>query len=307
MTYVEYIERPSLNRTILILAMSGWPDAAEAATRSVIELVRLLPATKFASLDPEDFYDFSQRRPWVSTTPDGNRKMAWVANDFYYWQSAEHGHPGGRDILVFLGSEPHTKWRTYRDAVVAVALECKVELLLVAGSLLAQTPHTRPPRVMGSASKLNLGPGLEHIKFTPPGYEGPSSMTSVLMEAMGSRGIPQASLWGHCPHYVQMAQNPAISLALLKEVQSFLPVKLNLSRLSREAEQFQSGLERALLGKGDISAYVKRLEEMYDADARKPLEQQSSQPEPAELLNDLEEFLRQQRRESTEDSGEQKS
>ncbi len=307
MTYVEYTERPSLNRSILVIAMTGWPDAAEGATRAVKELVRLLPATKFASLDPEDFYDFSQRRPWVSTAPDGNRKMTWVSNDFYYWRGADHGHAGDRDIVVFLGSEPHTKWRAYRDAVVEVALECKVELLLVAGSLLAQTPHTRPPRVMGSASRLNLGPGLEHIKFTPPGYEGPSSMTSVLMEAMGSRGIPQASLWGHCPHYVQVEQNPAISHALLKEVQSFLPVKLNLSRMAREAEQFLGGLARALKGQGDISAYVKRLEEMYDAETRKPLEQQSSQPEPAELLKDLDEFLRQQRREPPGDSGEQKS
>jgi proteasome assembly chaperone (PAC2) family protein len=304
---VEYTERPSLSRSILIVALSGWPDAAEGATRAVRELVRLLPAVKFASIDPEEFYDFSQRRPWVSNAPDGNRKVTWVSNDFYYWRGADHGHAGDRDIVVFLGAEPNLRWRTYRDAVVEVARECRVELLLVIGSLLAQTPHTRPARVLGSASRLNLGPGMEHIKLAPPAYEGPSSMTSVLMEAMGKRGIPQASLWGHCPHYVQIAQNPAISHALLREMQLFLPVKLDLSRMAREMEQFQSGLERALQGQTDIAAYVKRLEEMYDAETAQQTPPHASQPDPAELVRELEEFLRQQRRQSPGDPGEQKN
>lgn len=301
---LEYTERPSISRSILITALSGWPDAAEGATRAVRELVRLLPAARFASIDPEEFYDFGRQRPMVSNSPEGNRKIAWVTNEFFFWRSSDHGHVGDRDVVVLLGAEPHTRWRTYRDAVIEVALECRAELLLVIGSLLTQAPHTRPARVLGSASRLDLGQGFEHIKFSPPGYEGPTSMTSVLMEAAGRRGILSASLWGHCPHYVQVAQNPAISHALLREMQSFLPVKLDLTRIAREAEQFNAGLARALEGQRDIAAYVKRLEEEYDADAGRSKGEQSEPLEPGELVKDLEEFLRTQRKQSPGNQGE---
>ncbi len=295
---------------MLIVALSGWPDAAEGATRAVQEIIRQLPATKFASLDAEEFFDFSRQRPIVSTAPDGNRRIAWQQNSFYYWRAADHGHAGSRDILIHTGAEPQTKWRTYAEAVVQLALECRAELLLVVGALLAQTPHTRPTKVAGSASRLNLGPGLEHIRFHPPNYEGPSSMTSVLMEALGKRGIPQVSLWGHCPHYVQVAYNPAVSHALLREMQSLLPKKLNLARLGREAEEFSVGLARALDGQKDLAAYVKRLEEEYDAETRRSqpsTDQPAEQADPAALVRDLEEFLRQQRKQSPGDSGEAKA
>ena len=303
MPILEYSEHPALNRSILITAFSGWPDAAEGATRAVRELVRQLPAKRFAALDPEEFYDFSRQRPIVSNAPDGNRQVSWVKNEFFYWRGADHGQQGERDIVVLLGAEPHTKWRTYTDAVVEVALECHVELLLVIGSLLAQAPHTRPAKVAGSASRLELGPGFEHIRLTPPTYEGPSSMTSALMAELGKRGIPQASLWGYCPHYIQVAYNPAISHALLGEMQAFLPKKLNLARLNREAEEFSAGLARALEGQRDIAAYVKRLEEEYDSETNK--QTSPEQPDPAELVNELEEFLRQRRRQSPGNPGEE--
>ena len=218
MPFITYTDRPKLKRSMLLLALSGWPDAAEAATRSVRELTRLLPATRFASIDPEEFFDFTVHRPIVSNASDGNRKLSWVKNDFFYWRGEDHGIAADRDILILLGAEPHLRWRAYRDAVLDVAVENNVDMLLVVGALLAQVPHTRPAKVMGSASKMDLGPGLGRIKFPPPGYEGPSSMTSVLMEAMGQRGVPQVSLWGQCPHYLQVANNPAVSLADRKSV-----------------------------------------------------------------------------------------
>jgi proteasome assembly chaperone (PAC2) family protein len=299
---LTFLEKPRLKSSILVTALSGWPDAAEGATRAVRELVRLLPATRFAEIDPEEFFDFSRTRPVVSNTGDGNRRITWVKNEFFYWRGEDHGQAAARDVVVLLGAEPQNRWRTYKDAVMEVAGECNVELLLVVGSLLAQVPHTRPPRVAGSASRLELGPGLEHVKFMPPTYEGPSSMSSVLMEAMGQKGIPQASLWGQCPHYVQVAQNPAISHALLTEMQAFLPVKLNLSRMAKEAEQYNGTLARAIEGQKEISEYVKRLEREYDTEAAR-----SQQPEaagPEDVVKDLEEFLRRQRKQGPETGGE---
>ena len=53
---IQHQELPGPKFPTMIVAFAGWPDAAEAATRAVRYLVRKLPAKKFASIDPEEFF-----------------------------------------------------------------------------------------------------------------------------------------------------------------------------------------------------------------------------------------------------------
>ena len=61
MDSLEFTERPELRRTIMLTAFAGWPDASEAATRAIRFLADQISAKKFASIDPEDFYNFVQQ------------------------------------------------------------------------------------------------------------------------------------------------------------------------------------------------------------------------------------------------------
>ena len=45
--------------------------------------------------------------------------------------------------MLVLGSEPNFRWRSYTDAVCAIAVDLGVELVVTLGALLADTPHTR--------------------------------------------------------------------------------------------------------------------------------------------------------------------
>ena len=286
MSAFQYTEHPILSNTVLLAAWGGWPDAAESATRSLRELVRQLSATKFASIDAEDFYDFAEQRPVISTKSDGSRKLTWPKNDFYYWKADN----GGRDLLIFIGVEPNLKWRTYTDIIHKVAVESDVKLLITVGALLDSVPHTRSPRVIGSSISTDLGAGFEHIKYSMPNYEGPSGLTSVLTDRMSKDEVPSASIWGHSPHYLQVAQNPTLTHAILSELQQFISAPINLSKLAEEAEEFDENLVRALSDQQEIEGYVKRLEERYDSE-----EEYRHSPEPAALVQELEDFLRQQR------------
>ena len=103
MSALKYTEHPILTNTVFLAAWGGWPDAAESATRSLRELVRQFSATKFASIDAEDFYDFAEQRPVISNRSDGSRKLTWPKNEFFYWKADD----GGRDLLIFIGVEPN--------------------------------------------------------------------------------------------------------------------------------------------------------------------------------------------------------
>ena len=56
--YIEKIE--NLNNVVFIAAWSGWSDAAESATKSLKEIINQTKAKKFASIDPEDYYLYSE-------------------------------------------------------------------------------------------------------------------------------------------------------------------------------------------------------------------------------------------------------
>lgn len=290
MPALEFTDRPDLSNSILIAAWAGWPDAGEAATRAVREVVRQLDAKKFASLDFEDFYDFADLRPVVSNEPDGSRKLSWPENDFYYVKAAS---PSERDIVLFLGVEPHLKWRQYVENMLTVTGGCDVSLVLTVGALLDSVPHTRMPRVTGSSPSGDLGPGFENIQYPKPSYEGPSGITSAFLDRLGQEQMKTASIWGHSPHYVQVAHNPMLTVAILKELQPFLAKPIDVSKLEKESEEFAENLVRALEDQKDIEGYVKRLEERYDSE-----EESRTSPEPEALVRELEEFLRQQRQDA---------
>ena len=292
---IQYSEHPILKNTVFIAAWGGWPDAAESATRSLRELVTQLSATRFASIDPEEFYDFAEQRPIISNESDGSRKLTWPKNEFYYWKSDD----GGRDLLIFIGVEPNLKWRTYTDILHKVVKASDVKLLVTVGALLDSVPHTRSPRVIGSSVNADLGPGFEHIKYPVPNYEGPSGLTSVLMDRLAGDKIPSASIWGHSPHYLQVAQNPTVTHAILTELQNFISAPIDLIKLSKESEEFDENLVRALADQQEIEGYVKRLEERYDSE-----EEYRQSPEPAALVQELEDFLRQQRGSSADSDDE---
>ncbi|MDP6056249.1 MAG: PAC2 family protein [Dehalococcoidia bacterium] len=286
MSALQYTEHPFLTNSVFLAAWGGWPDAAESATRSLRELARQISATKFASIDPEEFYDFGEQRPVISNESDGSRKLSWPKNEFYYWKADD----GGRDLLIFIGIEPNLKWRTYTDLIHKVVSESDTKILVTVGALLDSVPHTRSPRVTGSSLNPDLGPGFEHIKYVIPNYEGPSGITSVLMDRLSEDTIPSASIWGHSPHYLQVAQNPTLTHAILSELQQFISAPIDLTKLAEEAGEFDENLVRALADQQEIEGYVKRLEERYDSE-----EEFHQSPEPAALVQELEDFLRQQR------------
>jgi proteasome assembly chaperone (PAC2) family protein len=110
------------------------------------------------------------------------------------------------------------------------------------------------------------------------------------MDRLSQENIPSASIWGHSPHYLQVAQNPTLTHAILSELQKFISAPIDLNKLSKEAEEFDENLVRALSDQQEIEGYVKRLEERYDSE-----EEFRQSPEPAALVRELEDFLRQQR------------
>ncbi|MBT3942041.1 MAG: PAC2 family protein [Chloroflexi bacterium] len=288
MDSLEFTERPELRRTIMLTAFAGWPDASEAATRAIRYLADQISAKKFASIDPEDFYNFVEQRPKVRNGANGERILSWPENQFYAWRNTDGEGP---DLVLFRGVEPHFKWRSYSAMIYEVAEACNVEMVITLGALLDAVPHTRPVKVTRSSQSDSLGPGLEHLKFRPSSYQGPTGIMSIVLDRMTAAGIPCASYWGHSPHYVQAKPNPNVTKALLEAVTEIIPVEVDTERLQRRGGDFTRRLTKALADQDEVTKYVSELEERWDK-ANSPSDDESSGEAAAPLIAELEAFLR---------------
>src|SRR6266436_3905342 len=228
MDSVEFHCEPPSNVSTLVVAFGGWIDAGEAVTGAMRYLVRQLAASPLAAIDPEDFFDFTQVRPVVRLSAEGERVIRWPRSAFWTWQPPE----GRAGLLLFRGMEPQRRWRTYATALLDVAAHCGVQQIISLGALVAAVPHTRPPRVIGSSTDPAW-----HARFEAWGsarrsrYEGPTGIASVVLDAATRRGMSYLTLMGQAPHYLEGATNPAVSRALLTSVSRLLGLALDWSQL----------------------------------------------------------------------------
>ena len=287
MSYLTIHHQPQVPLDYLVLAFGGWADAGDAATTAIKFIQRKLGAKKFAEIDPEEFYDFAQTRPHSSRTRDGRRRLHWPANNFSYWTAPD----SGKGAMVFLGVEPNLKWRTFSQTIAGLAHEYGVKTVIHVGALLDAVPHTREVKLTGSAADTYLQQVLDDSGVRGSNYQGPSGISSVVMEACADKGMGYASVWGHTSHYLQAAPNYRVGYTLAKILIKLLELPIDLSELSEAASTFDGEVEEALAKDDQLRSYVTKLEGRYDDALEDP-----EILDPAEVVRDLEQFLRSEQR-----------
>jgi len=135
-------------------------------------------------------------------------------------------------------------------------------MVILAGALLADSPHTRPVpvSVSGSSPQLLRGVGSE-----PSDYKGSSGIVGVLAHSCAAADIPTISLWASVPHYVAQAPSPKVTLALLRTVEDVLDFSLPQGELPEEARAWERGVDELAQQDSDVADYVRTLEEAKDA------------------------------------------
>ena len=270
----------------MVVAFRGWPDAGDAATATLNYLLNTLEAEKFAEIDPEEFFNFAQERPRSTRSKDGNRHLQWPANEFYLWQGDSLTPP----MVLYLGTEPHLKWRTFASLVAELARRCGVKSVVHIGALLDAVPHTRAIRFTGTSTNVRVQETFDAGKVRSSNYQGPSGITLPISESLAARGISYTSLWGHVSHYLHATPNFRVSLGLARYLSDMLAMSIDLGKLYSMADTFDREVEKVIAEDEQLGKYIATLEERYDSAA-----ESREMPDPAELVTELEQFLRSER------------
>jgi proteasome assembly chaperone (PAC2) family protein len=297
MDYLRIDHLPALRAPTLIAAFAGWNDAAEVATGVVNHLVSAWTAAEFASIDPEEFYDFTQVRPQVRMVSPYERRIDWPANTLYGYQDPA----GRRDAILLVGVEPQFRWRAFTSGILDVAQQLGVSSVVCIGGLLAEVVHSRPPRISGSGTTPELLARVRDLGIEGSRYEGPTGIVGVLQDACRRSKIPAASLWGQVPHYLSSTNNPQVMLALLDHLNRLLDLNLDLGPQELEARRFTVQVDAALTRDPDAASYVRRLEQQADPEEDEagpdeaPPPDGGSLPSGEAVVRELEDFLRRRR------------
>jgi len=286
---VEIEQLPELDRPNVIAAFSGWNDAGQAATTAVRYLIESWHAQRFAHIDPEEYYSFTDTRPTIRIMEGAQRQLTWPANEFFFYEGTDT-QPAA---VLMVGVEPNLKWRSYCGEIVRLAKSLGARRLVTMGSLITDTVHTRAVPLTGFATDDTVQGKFSSRGITRSSYEGPTGVVGVLHDACNRAELPAASLWAASPFYLGSTPNPKTALGLLDALDEALALRLNLTELRGVADEFVRQVSLAVRDNEEVQERIRNLEER--ADAAQPSEAPPEFPSTGAIIADLENFLRKQR------------
>jgi len=267
------------------MAFTGWSDTGTVTTDTAKRLIEAYGAERFLTVDPEEYYVFTETRPTVRLDSDGQRTVNWPENEVYFARLPDAEH----DLVIVVGEEPNLRWRTFSERLGEAIAATQPSLICTLVARPAATPHTRPIPVTGSAAdpvlaaKYGLGRSM---------YQGPTGILGVLHDVLRRRGLGLISLSASIPHYLNVEENPAATMALLHALEPVLGVAPPIGDLEAEGVRFIDRVEEASRGDDQIGAYVRTLEEHFGEPEEEGDGEDTDLPSADDILRDVEDFLR---------------
>jgi hypothetical protein len=257
---------PSLPGSTLLLAFDGWMDGGDVSTGTVTGLVERLGARRVGGIDPDPFCLFNFPgsmeiaalfRPALKIVDGLVASLTMPSNTF-------HAHePSG--LFLFVGREPHLRWRAFADALLAFCRHAGVRRLVFVGSFGGSVPHTREPRLHVLCSEARLLAEFDALGLRRTGYEGPGSFASYLLTRCPAAGLEMASLAAEIPGYLS-GRNPVCIEAVTRRLAGLLRLPAGLAPLRAEGTEWELRVSRRVEKDPDLAEAVRRMEEAYDED-----------------------------------------
>ena len=290
---MEIHKIPALRNPVMLIAFSGWNDAAEAATgaashilgawtdaeHAINDQVGVVPEL-IADIDPEEFYDFQVNRPIVDIDESQIRSLTWPGTQIFGLATPNFDF----DFIIVRGVEPSMKWKTFTHDLLDLADDLEVQTIITLGSMLADAPHSRPITVTGSGAHPELA---KRLGVEVSRYEGPTGILGVIADACLRRGLDAISLWAAIPHYASNSPSPKATFALINALEDFLEISLPQGDLHADSLEWESEVDELAREDSDVAEYVKALEESNDSALL-------SDVSGEDLARELERFLRRQ-------------
>lgn len=273
-SYELLVEPDEVVAPALIVSFEDWVDAAgagSAAARHIAESGDVI-----ASFDPDALYDYRSHRPVLDIIDGTPKEFAWPRMTLTRRRLSE------RDLFVLTGPEPDYRWQAFAEDVLELSLRIGIVEHVSLGAIPAAVPHTAQTPVMMTASSQELMRGASPTEGL---LRVPAAAVSLVEWTMAGNGIPAVGFWAQVPHYAMPFAAGAI--ALIRKVEDHLAVTIGAGDLEGEDARQRVALQQMLEDNPEAREYIARLEGLVG---------EAQVPSPENIAEEVERFLRNQRR-----------
>ena len=273
---------PELHEPHAFAVLRPWINVGSAGSLAIEAIEAKVEARPLGDLaKPGMFYDFTRYRPHTYIVE--GRRVIEKPNTYISYAR----RPGKKDLVFFDLKEPHMFGEFYSASVVKVLRRLGVTRYVLLGAMYDSVPHTRPLIVTGSAT----GTGEELLKgmgIQSSNYEGPGTITHLIVQEASQYGIETVTLVVHLPQYTQLDDDYMAQFRLLELLCTVYDFPIDLESISREAQEQYQEISAAVEREPDLKRVVRSLERYYESQGSNAgMESPELSPEIENFLNDI--------------------
>jgi hypothetical protein len=282
--YTPIVQR-TYHHPVLVMCLEGWIDAGLGAATALSALMGGRATERIGVWDPDSLIDYRARRPVMHLEDGVATRLTWPTLELRAGVD-----DAGRDMLFLMGPEPDMRWHAFEESVVSLVTSLDVRLAVGLGAFPAAVPHTRPVRLVATATTRDEA---TRVGFVGGSVDVPAGVQAVLERAINDAGIRAIGLWARVPHYVVSMPYPAASAALIDGLAAVADLTLSSRDLHDAAARARARIDTLIANSDEHLSMVAQLERQIDdveggADAL----DSSSLPSGDEIAAELERFLR---------------
>ncbi len=280
MPLITIDREPAGRAPIIVVALSGWVDAASVGTDAAERLSE--GGEVIATFDPDALFDYRSSRPVLHIKDGDIISTSWPKLEVFETTIPE------RAVLVVAGNEPDFRWRQLIREIHDLARRWDVERVITLGAVPAPVPHTRPARIVSTTANEELL--LPSDEMLPDELVVPGAAVSVIRKGLSDAGVPAIGYFAQVPHYLNRPFHAGV-LGLLERVGKQVGSPLAVGDLAEKAQRQRREIDLMLEEREDAREYVERLERINETELPAPRFEQL--PTADEIAAEVERYLKQ--------------
>jgi len=248
----------------LLLALTGWMDGGNVSTGTVRQFMNDRVLQRVSDIPPGGFYidNFPGSMELTALFRPHVKYVNGLIKSFDTHENTLFADPSA-NLAFFIGREPNVNWTAFADILFGVIAKLQCTRVVFVGSFGGTVPHTREPRLFGSATTEALVQTLIDHGIRPTDYEGPASFATYLLSLAPSHDVEMISISAEIPGYLQ-GPNPLCIEAVARRLAHLVGTPINFSSLRDTSTAWELHVTDLVAKDDELAATVRRLEEQYD-------------------------------------------
>ena len=249
---------PMLKDPHVLAVVRPWIDVGNVGPLTMRRLARHLESKEIGRLvKPGRYYDFTRYRP-KSVLKQGVREYSIPSTTI---SAAVREH--GPDLITLHMLEPHLYGEDYTDSLIELLKYLGVKRYSMIGAMYDMVPHTRQLLVSGGILDSHNEAEYKLVGVRPSDYEGPTTITYLVSNALDAADIETRIFVVHLPQYFQVEEDFTGTARLMTIMCTLYGLPIRLADSERGRQQYAS-LQNIVTDTSEVAGLLERLEERYD-------------------------------------------